>query len=70
MPKRYVHTLLFSCPQCKLPIAVSDVREEGNVEAIEGLLTLRCSQCGEFSSILAATAKQHWVDEWPYPEFP
>jgi transcription elongation factor Elf1 len=70
MTKRYVHTLLFSCPHCKLPVVVSHIREEGNIEAIEGSLTLRCSQCGQSSDVLAATAKRHWVDDWPHQELP
>lgn len=70
MTTRYVHTLLFSCPHCKLPVAVSDIREEGNIEAMEGSLTLRCSQCGESSEVPAAVAKRHWVDDWPHEELP
>ena len=70
MTKRYVHTLLFSCPNCKLPVAVTHIREQGNIEALQGYVTVRCSHCSHRSDVLAATAKRHWVEDWPYQEMP
>jgi hypothetical protein len=32
---RYVHTLLFDCPRCKFPIAISLIKEEQNLEEID-----------------------------------
>ena len=33
---RYAHTFLFVCPDCNLPIAISKISDEKNVEQIDG----------------------------------
>ena len=36
MTTRYVHTLLFSCPNCKLPIAFTHITKDGSLESVDG----------------------------------
>jgi hypothetical protein len=68
---RYVHTLLFGCPKCELPIAISHVSDKENVEAVElESLSIRCRNCDASSQVIAATAKWHYVHEWPYEQLP
>ena len=68
---RYVHTLLFDCPQCKFPIAISLIKEQQNLEEIDAeTLFIMCSHCQHAFSTLAITAKRHYVDEWPFKNLP
>jgi transcription elongation factor Elf1 len=65
MSARYVHTLLFACPDCNLPVAISHVSNRGNLEAIDAeSLPVKCRYCGTSSQMIAATAKRHYIDEW------
>lgn len=42
----YVHTLLFDCPECKLPIAISLIKEEQTLEEIDAeTLSIMCTHC-------------------------
>ncbi|MGB7729347.1 MAG: hypothetical protein WBL50_15050 [Candidatus Acidiferrum sp.] len=66
MATRFVHTLLFVCPECNLPVAISRVSEEKNFEGVDAeQLQLRCSYCEKVSDTTAVTAKRHYVVEWP-----
>jgi hypothetical protein len=65
MPTRYAHTLLFACPDCDLPIAISRVSKEQSSENIDAeLLRIKCSYCDKTSDVRASYAKKHYVDEW------
>ena len=35
MATRFVHTLLFACPECNLPVAVSRISKEKNLEGVD-----------------------------------
>jgi len=66
MTARFVHTLVFACPDCDLPIAISRVSKENNLENINAeVLRLKCSYCEKASSVRAVYAKRHYVEEWP-----
>jgi aspartate carbamoyltransferase regulatory subunit len=66
MPVRYAHILVFTCPDCDLPIAISRVSKEKNLENINAeVLRLKCSYCEKASSVRAVYAKRRYVDEWP-----
>jgi hypothetical protein len=66
MPTKYVHTLLFACPDCHLPVAISHFSSRGKMEAIGAeSLPVKCRYCGTISQMIAATAKRHYLDEWP-----
>lgn len=66
MADRFVHTLLFACPECNLPVAISRISKEKNLEGVDAeKLHIRCSYCEKVSDITAVTAKKHYVEEWP-----
>ena len=71
MTMRYVHTLLFSCPSCKLPIAVARVSKDESLEPADGERQKPIGlYCEESADIIAADAKMHWVDKWPFENLP
>ena len=62
---RYAHTLLFVCPGCNLPVAISRISNNKNLEQVdEQTVSVRCSYCDETSEVFALTAKVHWVTDW------
>jgi len=66
MSTKYVHILLFVCPACNLPVAISRVSDERNAEAIDvERLHITCSYCDKSLNVSAVTAKKHYVEEWP-----
>jgi aspartate carbamoyltransferase regulatory subunit len=65
---RFAHTLLFVCPECNLPVAISRVSHEKNFEAIDSeRLRIKCSYCEKSSEVTAVMAKKHYVEEWSSP---
>jgi len=65
-PTKYVHLLLFGCPECSSPVANFRVRDEKNLEGVEAeLVRIRCSYCDKSSDVIAVTAKRHYVAGWP-----
>jgi hypothetical protein len=71
MTMRYVQTLLFSCPSCKLPIAVARISKDESLEPVDGeRQKFICLYCEESADIIAADAKMHWVDKWPFENLP
>jgi hypothetical protein len=67
---KYVHTLLFVCPNCQFPIAITRVSEHRNLEGIDReSLRISCSYCCGLSfDVVAIQAKKHYVLDWPIPE--
>ena len=62
---RYAHTLLFVCPDCNLPIAISRISDKKNLEGVDGeLVRIKCAYCEQASEVSAVTAKVHWVTDW------
>jgi hypothetical protein len=71
MDVKYVHTLLFACPQCKLPVAVTRISEKRNLEAVATeTVSMQCSFCAAVFETVGANAKIHFVDEWTYKNLP
>ena len=65
MAARYVHVLLFVCPECNLPVAISRVSAEKNLESVDAeRLHITCSYCDKSLNVSIATAKKHYVEEW------
>jgi hypothetical protein len=61
----FAHTLLFTCPDCGFPIAISHVSDEHNLEMVASLwFQLDCRYCQTSSVVFGAIAKQHWVNEF------
>jgi aspartate carbamoyltransferase regulatory subunit len=62
---RYVHILLFACPDCNLPVSISRVSNEKNLETVDAeRLHIKCSYCEKPSDVTVVTAKRHYVEEW------
>ncbi len=62
---RYVHVLLFACPDCNLPVSISRVSNEKNLETVDAeRLRIECSYCDKSCDVTAVTAKRHYVEEW------
>ncbi len=65
MLARYVHILLFICPDCNLPVAISRVSKKKTLEVVDAeCLHITCSYCGKSSDVIAVTARRHFVQEW------
>jgi uncharacterized protein YlaI len=63
---RFAHILLFVCPECDLPIAISRINNEKNLEAVDAeVLHIKCSYCDKSAEVSALTAKKHYVETWP-----
>lgn len=66
MTKQYAHSLLFVCPNCKLPILVSGIGEDQDPKNLDAqYFAATCSYCRQSFNIPGADAKKHYVDEWP-----
>lgn len=62
---RFVHTLLFACPDCAGPIVISLLSDTGNLEDVDSdYILLQCTQCKECFSLPALGARRHYVEEW------
>jgi transcription elongation factor Elf1 len=61
---RYVHTLLFACPDCNLPIVIGRLSVDKNGENNEALL-IKCSYCGKSFKVPSQHARRRYVEEWP-----
>jgi hypothetical protein len=68
MATRFVHVLLFVCPDCNLPVAISRVSSERNLETVDAVdaerLHIACGYCDRSSDVTAVTAKRHYVEQW------
>ncbi|MGC2767582.1 MAG: hypothetical protein WB607_18890, partial [Candidatus Acidiferrum sp.] len=65
IPARYIHILLFVCPDCNLPVSISRVSNEKNLETVDAeRLHITCSYCDRSSDVTAVTAKRHYVEDW------
>lgn len=62
---RYVHVLLFVCPDCNLPVSISRVSNEKNLETVDAEhFRMACGYCEKSSELTAVEAKRHYVEEW------
>ena len=45
--------------------------DQGNLEPIdETRITIKCAYCQKSVEVISVTAKRHYVDEWPYENWP
>jgi hypothetical protein len=62
---RFAHILLFSCPQCHLPVRVVRISDLKNGEEIDGeRIRFKCGFCDYAALVYGVTAKMHYVYEW------
>ena len=62
---RFVHILVFACPQCRLPIAVSRLSPKKTFDEFDGQrFCATCEFCAKVFDVQAHTAKRHLVESW------
>jgi hypothetical protein len=64
MAKRFVHVLLFSCPNCERPIAATQMAVERNLEEVDESSFAWKGLCGGGGNIEGLKAHKHWVEPW------
>ena len=65
MSDRYVHTLVFTCPNCEAALACSFINDSRNPEDVDAkLFSLRCDICGLLTDMLGAEAMRNYTSEW------
>jgi hypothetical protein len=63
----FLHVLVFRCPKCARPLAVSCTSDERTFEAADAhLFNLHC-HCGWMGSLAGFIAVKHWVEPWETP---
>lgn len=71
MPIRYVHTLLFDCPNCNRPVAFAIVSDEQNFESTDAKkYHVQCHHCLKETEFVGVMAKRHWVVDWSTSQRP
>lgn len=64
-PARFLHTLVFECPGCQLPVVIGRLSAHENREAISNeWQNLKCSFCEESFRVIVATAREHYIAVW------
>jgi hypothetical protein len=62
--ERFVHVLLFECPQCANPSASAMPSAERNLEKVDGAsIPIQCF-CGGSGDLVGIEARRHWVELW------
>ena len=65
MAIQYVHTFLFACPSCQLPISITRMSADQNPQSVgRGPMRASCCYCGKNSYCSPAAARRHYVEEW------
>lgn len=62
---QYVHTFVFACTHCQLPVAITRVSGEQSPQSCGNRpMRTSCGYCGKVCYGLAATAKHHYAEDW------
>ena len=62
---RFAHTMLFSCPECNLPVSAVRISDRKNGVEIDGeRIRFKCGFCDHTALAYGVTAKMHYVCEW------
>ena len=65
MATDFVHTFLFACSACGLPLAITRTSESTSWESVgNGPMRTYCGYCGKVCYCSSGTAKRRYVDEW------
>jgi hypothetical protein len=63
----FLHVLVFRCPKCARPLAVSCLSDERTFEAADAHLFNPHCHCGLTGSLAGFIAVKHWVEPWETP---
>jgi hypothetical protein len=62
---RFVHTFLFKCPDCRLPVAAVRIVEDQSLKGDNELIEIDCGYCDTLSEVYPRSAIKHYVEDWP-----
>lgn len=61
----FVHTFLFACPDCQLPVGLTRVSHKGEQHSLcDEAFLIKCPYCEHGFKVIAATAREHYVSKW------
>lgn len=63
--ERFLHTLVFECPGCQLPVVIGRLSAHGNREVLSSEpQRIQCLYCKNSFRVVAATARRHYIALW------
>jgi hypothetical protein len=62
--EQFAHVLLFSCPECRRPLASACASTEKNLENADAHWFNPHCHCGWIGDVVGVTALKHWVEPW------
>ena len=62
--QEFLHVLVFRCPKCTRPLAVSCISDKRSLEAADAHLFNPHCHCGWSGSLAGFVAVKHWVEPW------
>jgi hypothetical protein len=62
--QEFLHVLVFRCPKCSRPLAVSCISDKRTLEAADAHLFNPHCHCGWTGSLAGFIAAKHWVEPW------
>ena len=69
--QQFVHTLLFECPACHMPVVVGRLSVHGTREAISNeAQNIECLYCELGFRVVVASAREHHIVVWKDSAFP
>lgn len=65
MSVQFVHTFVFSCASCQLPVSITRVSGDQSKQSVgDGAMRTSCGYCGKPCYGSSVTARYHYVEEW------
>jgi hypothetical protein len=65
--QEFLHVLVFRCPTCSRPLAVSCISDKRTLETADAHLFNPHCHCGWTGSLAGFIAVKHWVEPWEVP---
>jgi len=63
--RKFVHTIVFACPDCSLPVVIGVVSVHGNRSAISNeWQNIKCCFCEKAFRVVVSTAREHYIAVW------
>ena len=65
--EEFLHVLVFRCPKCSRPLAVSCISDKRTLESADAHLFNPHCHCGWTGSLAGFVAVKNWVEPWETP---
>jgi hypothetical protein len=63
--RKYVHTMVFACPDCGLPVVIGVMSVHGNRAATSSEWhNIKCCFCEKAFRVVVSTAREHYIAVW------